>query len=767
MLECTVKRTHKFWLAFFLVALVVQGVFLMAPAVSADTPSQGGDKSQWDFKPGPTENAANASPNNTSTSAPQADNKPPSSTDSCFSNLTKCLLVDPINAFTRGLGFVAGGAAILFVWMVQPENISGPGGIMNKESVYNLWAFVRDFFNVFFILILLFSAFATIFQVENFSIRKIFLNILLAALIINFSFPITRFLIDLTNVPMYYFLNAILPGTDGGQAFTETFLGSTGMSGLQVLSAPDLPRALIALVFTFLFMISLLVLAILFLVRFIALTLLLILSPIGFAASLLPGLQSAGSKWWEKFWQYALFGPSAAFMMLIAMRFQNEIATDGTVGSFNRVSTPMTAGSGDANILALMGFYIIPLILIWTAIGMANSSSIAGASFVTGLGYGVSKKVGRYVGGKVTGYDFVKNAIGTWSKQREAARSDAKDRMWSTRLGKWAAGKQNQVVATSGLTKAQRSDAQARVDVEVAKKVKEAAEKMSELGVAELERISQTGDKYQKAAAAQKLVEKAALDMSNAAHAGLVQGLKNTFGETSTVFRQLNNKLRQYDPVAAFNNITKNADGTPMTEKQKQERLREYINTNEFDSKKLGASSLGNADFMRMLVEEQAVSMKDLEDMARKSDRHKDNIKNSLGTIASADYAETVDHGPPTPWLQNKKKHQMLQEANFNMNGQLNNTLTSDSNWRRDVFGKLNKDFGSNMQVSVLQAGHARDIAESINPNKYKEWITSLKNKEAARMMNKFILTADANGDANFEALKKIAQEDSFLRGLR
>lgn len=399
MLECTVKRTHKFWLAFFLVAFVAQGVFLTSSLALADRwggPADGTGNLQSGLLPGASTPVQEAAQNTNTQNTTQPEARTTSSTDSCFSDLIKCLLVRPLNGLNSALAYMAGGAAGLFVWMVQPENISGPTGIMNKASVYELWKFIRDFFNVFFILILLLSAFATVFQVENFSIRKIFLNILFAALIINFSFPITRFLIDLTNVPMYYFLNAILPGVDGGQAFAKTFLGSTGMAAIQIAPAPDLPRALINVVFTFLFTISLLVLGVLFLIRFIALTLLLIFSPIGFAASLMPGLQSKGAEWWQKFWQYALFGPSAALMLLVAMRFQNEIATDGTVSSFTRIQTAMSAGSNEASSLALVAFYTVPLILIWTAIGMANSSSIAGASLVTGLGYGAAKKVGGW-----------------------------------------------------------------------------------------------------------------------------------------------------------------------------------------------------------------------------------------------------------------------------------------------------------------------------------------------------------------------------------
>ncbi len=393
MLECTVKRTHKFWLAFFLVTFVAQGIFLTLSPAFAD--SWAGTE-QGRAPANPTSQSATGTDTSSKGSTTQSDTGSFSSWGSCILNFPTCIGAAVLNALTDAMAWLANGAAGLFVWVVQPANISGPTGLLNKASIYELWKFIRDFFNVFFILILLLSAFATVFQVENFSIRKIFLNILLAALVINFSFPITRLLIDLTNVPMYYFLNAILPGTDGGLGFTKVYLSSTGMAGIKLATALGFTKAFLNLVFMFLFAISLLVLAVMFLIRLIALTLLLVLSPIGFAASLMPGFQGVGSKWWEEFWRYSLFGPSAALMLLVAMRFQNELASDGTIETFNKTLTAMSAGSAASSAMSLVAFYTIPLVLIWAAIGMANKSSIAGAGLVVGLGYGAARKVGNW-----------------------------------------------------------------------------------------------------------------------------------------------------------------------------------------------------------------------------------------------------------------------------------------------------------------------------------------------------------------------------------
>lgn len=383
---------------------------MLAPAASglalAAQPADKEGKNPESSAPASSPSAPNAARSEANTSNEAAGSGSNSVTESCIGGpiqLVKCAGTGLLVALKNVFAWLAGYAAALFVWVVNPGNMSGSTGIMNTPAVYEMWKFVRDFFNLFFILILLLSAFATVFQVENFSIRKIFLNILIAALIINFSFPITRFLIDLTNVPMYYFLNAILPGQPGGEGFVRVFLATTGLGALPMAADGAFTKAFFDVVFTFLLAVSLLVLGVMFTIRLIALTLLLIFSPFGFAAALMPGFQKLGQEWWGKFWSYAFFGPSAALVLLVAIRFMESVSVGGVYLNLKQTTTNMTAGSPEANSMATMLYYLIPIILIWTAIGMANRFSIAGASKVVGWGESFSRWTAKKAGGVAWG----------------------------------------------------------------------------------------------------------------------------------------------------------------------------------------------------------------------------------------------------------------------------------------------------------------------------------------------------------------------------
>lgn len=387
------KNTKKIIASFFVSVLVFQGVFAFAGSVQAQSQSQ--------VRAVDNQIEANANAAGSATPVVTGGEIPDSGCG--ITNIGGCLKQMFIWLLLQIRNFIyliiASPAAAAFVWSVNPANVSGPQGVLNLPAVYQLWQFIRDFFNLFFILILLFSAFATIFQVDSFNIRNIFKNILLVALLINFSFPITRFLIDAANVPMYYFINDVIGnGTGrGGMIAMNNMLASSGISAGTMTTTGEnnnIVPVLMSIVFAFLFGISLAVLAVMMIIRLVALTLLLIFSPIGFAGALLPGFSKYGQEWWSKFWSYALFGPAAALMLVVALKFLE--ASGSLFRSMQMVGTDITPGAGEATIVSQVIFFTIPIMLIWFTIGLANKFSIAGAATVVGMGMWAPNKIREY-----------------------------------------------------------------------------------------------------------------------------------------------------------------------------------------------------------------------------------------------------------------------------------------------------------------------------------------------------------------------------------
>lgn len=394
------KNTKKIIASLFVSVLVFQGVFAFVGSVQAQASYDADNQSAANRLPQTqvqvNANAAGSVTPNTVGGEPQSNTCGVTELGCHVKQFFVWLLLQVRNFIYL---IIASPAAAAFVWAVNPANVSGPQGVLNLPAVYQLWQFIRDFFNLFFILILLFSAFATIFQVDSFNIRNIFKNVLLVALLINFSFPITRFLIDATNVPMYYFINDVIGnGTGrGGMIAMNNALAYSGISVGTMTTTGDnnnIVPVLMSIVFAFLFGISLAVLSVLMIIRLVALTLLLIFSPIGFAGALLPGLNRYGQEWWSKFWSYALFGPAAGLMLVVSLKFME--ASGALFRSMQMVGTDITPGTGEATVVSQVIFFTIPIMLIWFTIGLANKFSIAGAATVVGMGMWAPRKIQEY-----------------------------------------------------------------------------------------------------------------------------------------------------------------------------------------------------------------------------------------------------------------------------------------------------------------------------------------------------------------------------------
>jgi hypothetical protein len=505
-------------------------------------------------------------------------------------------------------------AETIFKWIVNADNMKA---VMDNDIVYGTWRTVRDVFNVAFIMVLLFSAFATIFQApSNFNYKKILLNLVIMALLVNFSYPIARFIIDASNMMMFGFLKNL-----GGTNSFMKIIEDSHISGIFTATKPDLLYLLSAIVFTFIFAVTLLVIAVLLVIRTIALTIYIIFSPIAFIGPIVPGtaIASAGSDWWKEFMKYCFSGPTMIFMLYIASRMFSAISSQqiqmGTIALTQVPGADVTPAL--SNLIRDASFFSLPIVILWLGIIQAQKSGIAGAGAVVAMGTKAINKAGKWA----SGGQFASNAYKSYSSRRAKAKEDD----WSAKLGNWAGGKVDQ---GRGKLWGGR-DARLRYENDDASRKKKEAERMdtANMGINDLHNLATSGNKYQSAAAIEELINQNSFDMSDPASAAAYAKMRQEFGETSQVFNQINNKLKAFDPVSAFAHIT-NAT-------ERQARTVEYINSNKFKADNLGANSLGNAAFMETAFKESAITNDDLEKLRKKSAAHERNMLSSLGATAN------------------------------------------------------------------------------------------------------------------------------------
>lgn len=343
-----------------------------------------------------------------------------------ISSIINCFLL----IILRFLALILEAAAVLFNWIINPDNMTA---IIDNKIVYSTWATVRDILNIAFILVLLFSAFATVFQVDKYSYKNLLRTLVIMALLVNFSYPITRFIIDFSNSMMYYLLS-ISGASDLNSNFAET-IGHESTLGTIIYqkATADTAYLLASVIFLWIFTITILIIAGLFVIRAVALALLVIFSSLAFTGSIVPFLSKYSSQWWDYLFKYAFFGPVMIFMLVVATSMMKAIKLAG----YSNMQSIAGTQSSSPSIVAAMAFFAIPIIILWGGINFAQSMSLIGADAVIGRG----KKVVGWGVKKFSGFNFAKSQYdayaGARKKRRDAIQNGRIMGTFGNKLNKW------------------------------------------------------------------------------------------------------------------------------------------------------------------------------------------------------------------------------------------------------------------------------------------------------------------------------------------
>ena len=210
-------------------------------------------------------------------------------------------LVCPLMSFAGSLGDASYSAISQFL-SIDPgifKNDSASGGL--KQA----WDFFRDIANATFALIFLWVIFSQISNVgiSNYGIKRILPRLIIGALLVNLSFYLCQLAVDLSNI-LGFSLKGVLEGAASGIDTQSAAVGSfytifaiglalTGV-GLFIFLAVSIPTILSLLL-------VLLVVLVILIVRQSAIILLIAISPLAFAAWLLPNTENMFKKWMSVF----------------------------------------------------------------------------------------------------------------------------------------------------------------------------------------------------------------------------------------------------------------------------------------------------------------------------------------------------------------------------------------------------------------------------------------------------------------------------------
>lgn len=268
------------------------------------------------------------------------------------------------------------------------------------------WTILRDVMNITFIFMLLYASISMI--LGNGKEKGIIKGVIIAGLLINFSFFFTSVIIDVSNVPTVemfkgiqrigekYAMGTTSDPTIAGTFYTADGITNTFMQGLGIQTqspkglSPDgedvdshifqqLVFSTIAiLVIAFVFF----AMAFLLLGRFIILLILLITSPISVMGGVLPQFAEHSKKWWKTLLDQAVFAPiMMLFMLVTALIVSNDSFRAGLIQDSSIVDVPFAGGiQGMINYAIVIGLLVTGMV---TAKKSAGGASKALTDFAT------------------------------------------------------------------------------------------------------------------------------------------------------------------------------------------------------------------------------------------------------------------------------------------------------------------------------------------------------------------------------------------------
>lgn len=245
---------------------------------------------------------------------------------------------------------------ILKLELLLLPKIATYNGFTRQEGVVQGWTILRDLANMFFIIVLLVIAFATILRVKSYGFKQLLSNFIIVVILVNFSRTIIGLVIDLFQVVMLTFVSAIkdvLAGnivvalglhnlmtfsdSGAGSITSGDFLAAVFFGGIMLIVA-------CVVIGIFIFTLAM---------RIITIWLLVVSAPMAFLAYVVPRTQSYFNRWVDKLLNAILVGPVIAFLLWLSFTivgsgkihesFQNyeggQEVTDQDLGNVAEVAT--------------------------------------------------------------------------------------------------------------------------------------------------------------------------------------------------------------------------------------------------------------------------------------------------------------------------------------------------------------------------------------------------------------------------------------------
>ncbi|OHA60132.1 MAG: hypothetical protein A2589_00430 [Candidatus Vogelbacteria bacterium RIFOXYD1_FULL_46_19] len=492
-------------------------------------------------------------------------------------------------------------ADTLFAYIVK-TTITDFRDYVTDLSVIDIgWTVARDLSNIFFIFILLYLAIGTILQLPNVNTKKTLVNVIVIALLVNFSGFITKVAIDASNIVAMTFYQQIGDDPNKDPSIAQPFRDQLSFfegikspndynSGYFKLTAGVLVKNIGILILQTITIFTLLAASLLFLIRGVSLLFLIMTSPLAFLGYTFTPLKEVFNLWSTRLRCDLLFAPLFMFFLYVTLGIMKNLNTAAS----NSITTSGPTGQ-IFTFLTLNGL-MLGSMLIAQKVGCQLGSSFSNKAI------GLSKWAAR---GATVGAVGVagRNTIGILAKKAQNSDGMKKLTAKTPKIG-WAANKAMAGVAGYGFGTdrgyTQTVDRRQKRQEEIAGQLRNPklkAEYLSNLNEEDRKKNYEKLSDREKADLEIKNVK------DNPALAENMKALRNGIKDPERrekadeeFGKRLREELRQTVVKDAEGNVVKDKDGKPVTKEANNEEQLKNFAALSADYQKLAYEALSDTD---------------------------------------------------------------------------------------------------------------------------------------------------------------------------
>ena len=283
-------------------------------------------------------------------------------------------------------------------FVLQISTMFKDGAGADKAYIYGGWSIIRDLANIAAFFGAVYTGFRYITGSDSLDFKKAVTKLILYSILVNFSFPIAKFLIDISNVVSLQVYGGITEYTIGANKLSEKILASMNLNSLISQVGSSNPNFKGFSTFTLMWLSIIYLLSafgvflyasLMILARSFILLACVILSPLMFLNFAFPKLTELHEKWRENFFGQLIFAPVLMFGFWLSFILLQAATLD---------TTPVAGQAADsltsyANVASLINM-LLAIISLFLTVKIASSVSGGAGKSISGMVGGGMKNLG-------------------------------------------------------------------------------------------------------------------------------------------------------------------------------------------------------------------------------------------------------------------------------------------------------------------------------------------------------------------------------------